>query len=157
MSFSGGLVPAWVALFGWAALGSLAISMLAAPLGRRSPFLRRHRRAFGLGGAALASIHAAASALAFAPSLAALWSWPELRAGLGAWAILLVLALTSFRPTMRPLRHWKGLHRWVDGAALLVVLHLLGGGAPQLYAAAAMAALLVLRLALRIRASFRSE
>lgn len=45
-------------------------------------------------------------------------------AGLGAWLILLPLALTSTRGWQKRLgRDWKRLHRGVYAAALLVVLH----------------------------------
>jgi DMSO/TMAO reductase YedYZ heme-binding membrane subunit len=122
---------------GWLAalyLGlALAISPLAsvcALLGKPGSFaLPRVRRAFGLAAATGASLHAAHALLRVDGVAAALSSAGWLRAGLGALACLMALAITSFPEIVRRLRlqNWKALHVLVFVAAAAVCAHALLG------------------------------
>jgi sulfoxide reductase heme-binding subunit YedZ len=123
---------------GWVALGALLLCLCMTPLGhlaRRmagrsgpAPELAVARRALGMASGWLALAHGAlvlgTSAQA---NLAALTSWPHLRAGLIALCLLLALLLTSFGPVVAwlRLRFWKELHRLAYVAALLSLQHVL--------------------------------
>ncbi len=130
---------------GWLALLSLLASMSVRPWTRLRARLRggsdsaplAWRRLLGMASAWLALLHAA---LSFSTTLAAdtqaLVSWPHLRAGLAALAILCALLLTSYPSWIvrLRLRLWPELHRLVYAAALLVLQHLLlAPFAPRLF------------------------
>jgi len=132
---------------GWCAIGALLLSLTCSPLHRllrRSPKGQHHpvvtalprlRRALGLASAIFAAAHALVGLLGpLDGALPAVVTWPFLRAGLAALAILGLLFLTSFPRVNRALRirAFKSLHRLAHGAFLLVFLHLvLGPYAPR--------------------------
>ncbi len=132
---------------GWCAIGALLLSLTCSPvhrLLRRSPKGQHHpvvtalprlRRALGLASAVFAAAHALISLLGpLDGALPAVVTWPFLRAGLAALAILGLLFFTSFPRVNRALRirAFKALHRIAHGAFLLVFLHLvLGPYAPR--------------------------
>ncbi|MBW2463985.1 MAG: ferric reductase-like transmembrane domain-containing protein [Deltaproteobacteria bacterium] len=132
---------------GWCAVGALLLSLTCSPahrLLRRLPKAQHHpavtalprlRRSLGLASAIFAAAHAVVSLLGpLDGALPAVVTWPFLRAGLAALAILGLLFLTSFPRMNRFLRirAFKALHRVAHGAFLLVVLHLvLGPYAPR--------------------------
>ncbi len=125
---------------GWTAVGALALSLSATPVGRllgrlqppervrRAPSVAAFRRAFGIAAAVLALLHAASVMRGYL-----LWDWAALlafsylRVGVVALVMLCVLLASSFAPVVRGLRVrlWKPLHRLAYGVALLVLEHLL--------------------------------
>lgn len=104
---------------GWVACAFLAATLTASLSKKARPW----RRALGLATAALAAAHVV---VAFVGPLAQAWSvawtWPRYRAGLLAFAVLLVLFATSFPKRFR-VPEWQALHRLVYVVAVLVVLH----------------------------------
>lgn len=135
---------------GWCAVGALLLSLNCTPAQRLSrrlsgripllsssawPAFARWRRTLGLGGAVFALAHAALCIRGpLDGAFEALLSWPFLRAGVVAIAILAVLSVTSFPRALRLLRirAFKELHRLAHAALLLVLLHLaLGPHAPR--------------------------
>ncbi len=89
--------------------------------------LNRHRRLVGVSVFVYASLHLTMHFIyegGFG-TFATDWKKPFIAFGLGAFAILLVLAVTSINPFVRRLggRRWKNLHRLVYLAAGLVVWH----------------------------------
>lgn len=116
--------------------GRIAITLLVATLAVRplSRWLRwnallARRRTLGLYTFAYALLHATLFLgvdyrFAFAFILQEFIEKPYLWFGVGAFAILLPLAITSFRYWMRKLgKNWKRLHRLIYLAAVLAVLH----------------------------------
>lgn len=130
-------VLAGARITGWAALATLMLALSVTPasriatrLGARATALRRvtdARRTLGIASALLAVAHAG---VALGGYLRGAWdvvlTWPYLRAGLVALAILVALLVTSFPPVVRALRVrlWKPLHRLAYGAALFTLVHL---------------------------------
>ncbi len=108
-------------------LVTLAIRPLAQWLKRN--WLLNHRRTLGLYTFAYALLHATLFfgidyALQAALILQEFAAKPYLWLGVGAFCILLPLAITSFRYWMRKLgKNWKRLHRLIYLAAVLAVLH----------------------------------
>ncbi len=119
------------------------------------------RRTLGLAGFVYACLHLSTWALLdLGLDLAAiaedLTERPYVMAGMGAFALLLPLALTSTRASMRRLgRRWITLHRLVYPAATLAVVHhfwlLKADLRPAIVHAAILAALIASRLPLRLR------
>ncbi len=144
---------------GWIALAALVLARAASPVegiaarvtarAARVPF-GALRRAFGITSALAALVHAVLSASAFvAPAWVTLVTWPHLRFGLSALAILCALAVTSFASVLRVLRLrlWKPLHRASYAAGALALLHLLSApAAPRVTVLALFGALLALRV-----------
>lgn len=125
--------------------------------------LVRLRRLLGVSAFAYTSLHLAIFVV-LDLGLDPLEFWHDLRErpfvalGLAAWALLLPLAATSTRAAMRALgRRWQKLHTLVYPAALLALLHdalhTKHGHTPPW----ATGALLVLLLALRLRAWWGGE
>jgi sulfoxide reductase heme-binding subunit YedZ len=95
--------------------------------------VNRHRRLVGVSAAAYATLHftthllyeGGTSLAALPPILHTAVTKPFQLAGLISLSILLVLAVTSFRPMIRWLggRRWKMLHRLVYVVAVLVCYH----------------------------------
>ncbi len=118
---------------GWSALAALLGALCASPIARilkyftKAPFpVGPFRRALGITAAVLASIHAAAALTTYlARSLAHILDIAWIRDGVVAWAILLLLLLTSYPRIVRALRIelWKPLHRLAYAAAFFVFLH----------------------------------
>jgi|SRR5579885_1531674 sulfoxide reductase heme-binding subunit YedZ len=115
------------------ALRLLLATLAVTPLRRATGWqpLIRVRRMLGLFAFFYATLHAA---VYVAVDLGGFWSQllgdiarrPYLTVGFGAWLLLVPLALTSTRATMRRLgRHWQRLHRLVYVAAAFAVLHFL--------------------------------
>jgi sulfoxide reductase heme-binding subunit YedZ len=115
------------------ALRFLLLTLCITPLRRLSGWvwLLRFRRQLGLFAFFYASLH-----LLTWVWLDQVWVWsamlediakrPYVTLGMGAFALLVPLALTSTRAMMRRLgRHWQTLHRAVYAIGLLVVLHFL--------------------------------
>lgn len=127
----------WIRASGYTALGALFISLSATPLAKLSARLGASavvaagpavRRSFGIAAAVWATGHALATVLTYLDGAwQAIWTWPYVRAGFVAWAILLPLLVTSFPwLTVRlRVRWWKPLHRLVYAAPLFLLLHLL--------------------------------
>ncbi|MEM9071836.1 MAG: ferric reductase-like transmembrane domain-containing protein [Myxococcota bacterium] len=141
---------------GWAAALCLLGTIAMTPLGSRGA---RWRRPLGITSALLATAH---FALAFGGPLQAawtpLWTWPYLRAGLLALALLLALLTTSFSTVLKRFRvkHWKTLHRLSYAVAILVVQHLFGTpAASRVWVLVFLAALVVLLVARGVRWVFR--
>jgi sulfoxide reductase heme-binding subunit YedZ len=117
---------------GFAALRILIISLAITPLRRLSKSLRwlvRFRRMLGLYAFFYASVH-----LLIYLKLYANLDWPTLVddlskrryiiAGFSAWLLLLPLALTSTKWSIRKLgKRWQTLHRLVYVAAILGIVH----------------------------------
>lgn len=149
----------WVRASGWGALLALLASLCATPIGRVAPYLRARviaayvpafRRALGLTSAALATVHAAvAIATYLRDPLDSILELAWTRAGVVGWAILVVLAITSFPRLVKlaRVRAWKALHRLAYVAALAVLLHvLLAPLAPRGWVLAAFGGTLALGL-----------
>lgn len=89
------------------------------------------RRQLGLWCFAYALLHGVAylifiNGLSVSQLLADLTERPYIIVGLAAWLILLALAVTSNKRSMRALkRRWKTLHRLIYPALVLVMLHML--------------------------------
>ncbi|HVZ34967.1 MAG TPA: ferric reductase-like transmembrane domain-containing protein, partial [Polyangiaceae bacterium] len=101
------------------------------------------RRLLGMTSAWLALLHAGIALRTELADVPALLSWPHLRAGAAALAILCALLLTSFPTLVVRLRFrlWQELHRLVYAAALLALQHLLlAPFAPRLFTLALFAA-----------------
>jgi sulfoxide reductase heme-binding subunit YedZ len=155
-------VTAATHLLGWLALALLASSLGVSLATRwqtgpaRARGLRL-RRAAGLGGAALALVHALVSLALFAPpDLAGLFALleglPFLRHGALALALLAPLVATSF-PALHArlgLRGWSALHRLVYAAVALAALHVLGGPSADPRIALAASILVALLFAARL-------
>jgi len=161
---------AWQALFfslpptvtvdrlGLGALTFLVLCLACTPLNIlfNFPPARRLRRMLGLYAFLLACLHLLALLAmvegwqwaAFRDGLAAGWHQPL---GLAAFAILLILAATSFKESRQLLRrYWKRLHRLSYAAGVLGALHLLGApNAPAGLGAFYLAVILTL-LAVRL-------
>jgi sulfoxide reductase heme-binding subunit YedZ len=117
---------------GFAALRILSISLAITPvrrLNRNLGWLVRFRRMLGLYAFFYACVH-----LLIYLKLYANLDWPTLVddlskrryiiAGFSAWLLLLPLALTSTKWSIRRLgRRWQVLHRLVYGAAVLGIVH----------------------------------
>lgn len=106
---------------------TLAVTPLRQLLGQ--PGLLRFRRLLGLWTFAYASLHFAAWLVL---DLRGWWNQvfaeiaerPYITVGFAAWLLLVPLAITSTRGSMRRLgRNWGRLHRLVYAVALLAVLH----------------------------------
>ena len=120
---------------GWLALSLLLCALCATPLARVLARVRpgdalripKIRRALGISAACAALGHALFSLTVIDVSLSLLWSWPHLRAGLLAAAVLCALVITSFPAAVRRLHlhAWKELHRLAYIAALLALAHVL--------------------------------
>jgi methionine sulfoxide reductase heme-binding subunit len=107
----------------------LALSPLRVLLPRWKPalVLQRHRRLIGVTAFVYAALHVTMHFLyegGFG-TFATDWKKPFIAVGLAAFAILFVLAATSFNAVVRRLgaRRWKWLHRLVYLAAALVIYH----------------------------------
>ena len=85
------------------------------------------RRALGLSAASAAALHAFAAIMNSPLSLREQFADTHLRFGMGAFAVLFLLALTSFPSVVRwmHLRSWKELHRLAYVAWLCALLHAL--------------------------------
>lgn len=91
-------------------------------------FIVRHRRTLGLWSFGYAALHALLHAVLQAGSLAELWrdaaERPFVLLGLGAFALLVPLAVTSTQAWIRRLkRRWAHLHLLVYPAAALALAH----------------------------------
>lgn len=121
-------VVALVRGFGYLAFvllsAALCVSPLCRLLGARVSALRR---ALGLAAASGAALHAVAASSSSPLSLREQFADPHLRFGIGALAVLWMLALTSFPRLVRALRlrSWKQLHRLAYVAWCCAWLHAL--------------------------------
>lgn len=107
----------------------LSLSPLRAvwPHARFAATLQRHRRLVGVSTFVYAALHVTMHFLyegGFGTFVTD-WKKPFIAVGVGAFAILAVLAATSFNAAVRWLGgpRWKGLHRLVYVAAPLVIYH----------------------------------
>lgn len=115
------------------ALGLLGLTLACTPLARLAGFraVLRVRRTLGLYTFAYAALHLLIFVgwdygFAWDLLIPALFDQRFVLVGLGAFVILLALALTSTRGWQQRLgRWWKRLQRWIYAAAGLVVLHVL--------------------------------
>lgn len=116
----------------WACV-SLVLVLLMTPLTKYTSlkFLSRYRRFIGVSSFLYALLHMVCYLVLFAGLS---WTWiasdliekPYIYAGVGAFLILLALAVTSPKQMMKKLaKRWKPLHRFVYLAIALVWLHLL--------------------------------
>ncbi|WP_353667658.1 protein-methionine-sulfoxide reductase heme-binding subunit MsrQ [Marinomonas sp. THO17] len=115
----------------WACV-SLVLVLFMTPLTKhtRLKFLSRYRRFIGLSSFLYALLHIVCYLVLFAGLS---WTWilsdliekPYIYAGVGAFVILLVLAVTSHKYIMKRLaKRWKPLHRYIYLSVALVWLHL---------------------------------
>lgn len=143
---------------GWWALGLLMATLLVTPLRRvtgRNELIRA-RRPLGLFAFFWATVH-----LAIYLGLDQLFDWefivediverPFITVGVAAWLLLLPLALTSTRGSIRRLgRRWTLLHRAIYPAAVLGTIHyywrVRADDSEPLIFAAAFVALMALRM-----------
>ncbi|PHS18151.1 MAG: hypothetical protein COA86_08375 [Kangiella sp.] len=120
---------------GYAALISFALSFSITPLnkltsffGRKAPqaILLAFRRAFGIGAACFAIIHAG---FVIYLQLESNWSvfihLPFFRAGLISLFLLLVLLITSFPAMLKLFRvkYWRNLHQLVFVIGIMIIQH----------------------------------
>ena len=143
---------------GWWALVLLTATLAITPLRRilRRPAWIRYRRLIGLFAFFYATLHFLAYLV-----LDQFFGWsyiiedilerPFITVGFASWIILLALAATSTRGSIRRLKkNWQKLHRWVYVAALAGGLHYLwkvkADAREPLVFLALMAALLLSRL-----------
>lgn len=113
------------------ALRLVLVSLAITPLRRFARFkgIAPLRRTFGLAGFVYACLHVLTWAvldhgLALDAILEDLTKRPYVMAGMSAFALLLMLALTSTRASMRRLgKRWSTLHQLVYPAAILAVIH----------------------------------
>src|SRR5215468_5628468 len=144
------------------ALRFLIVTLAITPLRRLGgPNLIRYRRAFGLIAFYYAALHVTVyTVLDQGLDLAAIWAdivkRPYITIGMLAFTILIPLAITSNSPMIRRLggSAWQRLHRFVYLAAAAAAVHFLmlvkSWPAEPLIYAALVAALLLLRLALKL-------
>lgn len=136
---------------GWLALLFLLTSLSVRPWARLQARLRGGaqgawlvwRRLLGMTSAWLALLHAGIALRSELADFQAILSWPHIRAGAAALAILGALLLTSFPALVVRMRFrlWQELHRMVYAAALLTLQHLLlAPFAPRLFTLALFAA-----------------
>jgi len=142
-------------LLGLGALRFLIAALAISPLRQLGgPNLVRYRRAIGLLGFYYALLHLTVyTVLDQGLDLAAIWAdivkRPYITVGMGAFAILVPLAITSNNAMVRRLRGgaWQRLHRWVYLATAAAAIHFLmlvkaWTAEPLLYASIAAALLL---------------
>lgn len=150
------------------ALRLLCLTLAVTPLRKllNLPALARFRRMLGLFTFAWACVHLLCYAwfdmgLEVAEIAADIAQRPFILMGMGTFAVLLVLAITSFQPFMGWLggRRWQALHRSVYLAAALALMHFFWMRAGKrdfnevLMYAAIVASLLAARVLLRRRKS----
>jgi DMSO/TMAO reductase YedYZ heme-binding membrane subunit len=120
---------------GWTGFVALCAALCITPAAKLiSAFVRVHsgwtrelRRAFGLAAGSAAFAHACA-ALVFVPGTrGGLFGSTQVRSGVAALLVLVLLYLTSFRSIVRRLRlqFWKELHRVAYVAVVLALVHVL--------------------------------
>jgi methionine sulfoxide reductase heme-binding subunit len=110
----------------------LCVALAVTPLRQwcHVPTLARFRRLLGLTVFAYACLHLTAyvwldMGAAWADVVADVTKRPFIALGMAGWALLLLLALTSFNAAVRWLggARWRALHRAVYAIAVLAVLH----------------------------------
>ncbi|MCB1107355.1 MAG: ferric reductase-like transmembrane domain-containing protein [Chlamydiia bacterium] len=118
---------------GYCTLSFLILSLALAPLSKHFPKLKGlypHRRAIGVTVFFYASFHLLSVLMKTYEKKGEIpldyFLRPVVYTGLGAFLILLLLTLTSNNWSVRTLGYsnWKGIHRFVYGAELLVFIHL---------------------------------
>ena len=113
------------------ALRLILVSLAITPLRRfaRLKGIAALRRTFGLAGFTYACLHVLTwsildHGLVFEAILEDLTERPYVMAGMSSFCLLLVLAVTSTRASMRRLgKRWSTLHQLVYPAAILAVIH----------------------------------
>jgi len=124
-------VKEMIHFLGKTALNYLLITLSISPLVKRfkQPLLARLKRVLGLYAFVWVCLHLLAYLW-----LELNWEWfllfeevfkrPYLTLGMSAWAILLLLSITSITTIKRYMKQtWFTLHRWVYVAAILGVIH----------------------------------
>ncbi|AEF55604.1 Ferric reductase domain protein protein transmembrane component domain protein [Marinomonas posidonica IVIA-Po-181] len=115
----------------WACV-SMVLVLFMSPLTKYAKIkvISRYRRFIGLGAFLYTLLHLLTYLVLFSGLS---WTWiasdfiekPYIYAGVGAFLILLVLAITSHKKMIKKLgKRWKPLHRLVYLAVLLILLHL---------------------------------
>jgi methionine sulfoxide reductase heme-binding subunit len=110
---------------GYQAFVFLSAALCVSPLRRWLPHSTTLRRALGLASAGSALLHVAIAVATSTISLGEQLADPQLRFGIGSFAVLLLLAITSFPAAVRALglRSWKELHRLAYVAWVCALLH----------------------------------
>ena len=112
---------------GFLAFVALSAALCISPLRAWIHESAKLRRALGLSAASAAALHAFAAIMNSPLSLREQLADAHLRFGVGAFAVLFLLALTSFPSVVRwtRLRSWKELHRLAYVAWMCALLHAL--------------------------------
>ncbi|HET8934447.1 MAG TPA: ferric reductase-like transmembrane domain-containing protein [Polyangiales bacterium] len=138
---------------GYLTFVALSAALCISPLRAWIQESAKLRRALGLSAASGAALHAFAAILNSPLSLRDQFADTHLRFGMGAFAVLFVLALTSFPSVVRwmRLRSWKELHRLAYVAWLCALLHALLSPYAWLVCLLVLASLVLLIGLLRVR------
>lgn len=118
-------VVAQTRALGYASFLLLSAALCVSPLARWVRESAKLRRALGLAAAAMTWIHVMIAATSSPLTLSDQLADPHLRFGFGGFAVLCVLAITSFPRVVGwlKLRSWKELHRLAYVAWICALLH----------------------------------